>query len=131
MALKDLKASKAQATEKTLEKIIAPFARYDESVQEVVMLPQASALSPTNQILVYLVARKGWRFVVNDPPPEAAKPSDVQAATGLPGGTVRPSLMTLKKKRIVVAREGRYSVPDHNLLHVTSMLSPGESLGDE
>lgn len=60
MALKDLTTSSRQLSEEQIERLVAPFVRYDPDAGAVVLLPQARSLPTRQRVLVYLAALQGW-----------------------------------------------------------------------
>ena len=122
MALKDLIASKASLAEDVIEEIVSEFVRFDPDHKAVVFTPKAHGLSTKARVLIYLVALQGWSFVVDDPVPADAKPSEITEHTGIAGGTLRPVLKELKDRHIIVQRGGRYSVRSVALQAIKSEL---------
>jgi hypothetical protein len=110
VALKDLIVSHAELTEEQIEKIVAPYARYDLVAKSIVLLPSAMTLSNRQRVIVYLVALRGWPFVVSeDAPPTSATPAELERSLQIPGGTLRPILKDLRDARLIEATDGRYS----------------------
>lgn len=109
MALKDLIAEKAALDEAAIERIVTPYVRYDVETQQVTFTPAFAGLSNRAKILVYLIALQGWRFVADNAPAADARPADVEDATGIPGGSLRPTLRLLCENHIVSDKDGRYS----------------------
>lgn len=110
MALKDLVAEKGAVDEAAIERIVKPYVRYDIDAKEIHFAPAFAGLSHKAKILVYLVALQGWRFVVDETMPTAARPADIEAAIGIPGGSLRPILRGLIENYRVAERDRRYSV---------------------
>jgi hypothetical protein len=110
VALKDLVVSHAELTEEQIEKIVADYARYDPTAKSVVLLPSAMDLSNKQRVIVYLVALRGWPFVLTeDTPPTNASPAELERALQIAGGSLRPILKELKDSRLIEATDGRYS----------------------
>jgi len=110
MALKDLVAEKGALDEAAIERIVGPYVRYDIEAQEVTFMPAFASLANKAKILVYLVALQGWKFVTDEPMDADARPSDIEAATGIPGGSLRPTLRGLCDAHLLTERDSRYSV---------------------
>jgi len=125
MALKDLIAEKGALDEVAIERIVSPYVRYDVEAREIHFMPAFAALSNKAKILVYLVALQGWRFVADEAMQVDARPSDIEAATGIPGGSVRPTLSALAESHHLTERDGRYSVRSTSLSVVEAELNGG------
>ena len=110
MALKDLLISHDELTEQQIEELIEPYVRFDPITKAVVLLPSATALSNRQRVIAYLIALRGWPFVLpDDPPPTSCAPAELEAALQIAGGTLRPILKELKDNRLLQVSEGRYS----------------------
>src|SRR5262245_27973629 len=110
MALKDLVVEKGALDEAAIERIVSPYLRYDTDAKEFEFMPAFAALSNKPKVLVYLVGLQGWQFVMEDPMPSDARPADIEAATGIPGGSLRPLLRDLSESHQIFERDSRYSV---------------------
>ena len=130
MALKNHTIDSSKVSEEQIEAIIADRIKYDPKNQKVVLLPNARALSNDKKILLYLVALKGWKFLIEkDAPHEDASPLEITHATGIPGGSVRPILRGLEDRKIIITHKRRYEVPSHNLSSIQSLLSKQDPIG--
>jgi hypothetical protein len=128
MALKDHITDSAKLKEEEIESIIADFLKYDPAHKAVVFLPKTHELSSEKKILLYLVALRGWLFVVKENPPAAdALPREIERVTGVRGGTLRPILRSLAQSKMVDSRKGRYEIPAHNLGRVREAMVNGGS----
>lgn len=110
MALKDLVAEKDALDEAAIERIISAFVRYDVGAKAITFTPTFTGISIKAKILVYLVALRGWKFVLDEVAPNDARPSDIEAATGIPGGSLRPALSSLRDSHLIAEKDSRYSV---------------------
>jgi hypothetical protein len=126
MPLKDLVAEKGALDEAVIERIISPYVRYDIEGKEVHFTAAFSGLSNKAKIFIYLVALQGWQFVTDEPIPSDARPADIVTATGIPGGSVRPTLSALCERHHLFERDGRYSVRGTSLPVIESELRGGE-----
>ncbi|MES2059696.1 MAG: hypothetical protein V4438_01560 [Patescibacteria group bacterium] len=130
MALKNHTIDSSKVSEEQIEAIIADRIKYDPKNQKVVLLPNARTLSNDRKILLYLVALKGWKFLIEkETPHEDASPLEITHATGIPGGSVRPILRGLEDRKIIITHKGRYEVPSHNLSTIQSLLSKQDPIG--
>lgn len=126
MALRDLVAEKGALDEAAIERIVEPYVRYDVDAKEIHFLPAFAGLSNKAKILVYLVALQGWRFVTDEPTPSNARPADIEAVTGIPGGSLRPVLRGLSESHYVSEKDSRYSVRGTSLPVIEAELNGGE-----
>ena len=110
MALKDLVGTKSALAEEAIESIVRGFVTYDEEAVEVVLTPDGARLANRPKVLVYLTALQGWPFVTEKPVAADAKPGDIEKATGITGGSLRPLLKALLEERLLTAPNGRYAV---------------------
>ena len=115
MALKDLVADRSKITEEMIENIITNYVRYDPGTYEIVLTPSGIVLSNDAKVLVVLLAIMGWQYVVDDVRTVATKPVDLEALTGISGGTLRPVLKKLKDAHLLAVLNGSYSVRIANL----------------
>jgi hypothetical protein len=109
MALKDLVGDRSKITEEAIERIVLNYVQYDPTDDVVAFTPAASSLSAKQQVLVYLTALQGWPFVREAAVPTDAKPAEIESATGIPGGTLRPTLRRLAERHLLLEKGGRYS----------------------
>ena len=128
MALKDHTTDSAKLSEEQIEGIISGYIKYDPGRSSVVLLPKARELPAEKRILLFLVALRGWPYLVKDnTPPESAKPAQIVQATNVPGGTVRPTLRALVDANLLSYHHGQYEAPAHNLALIAEMLSGSAS----
>ncbi len=128
MALKDHVTDSAKLREEEIEVIISDLIKYDPANKAIVLLPKAQSLPVEKKILLYLVALRGWHFVVKeDPPATDALPREIERATGVRGGTLRPALRGLVHSRMLDCKNGRYEIPAHNLGRVREAMTSGGS----
>lgn len=125
MALKDLVADASKIDEEAIEAIIANFVRYDPTEAKIVFTSGGTALKNEQRLLVYLVAVLGWKYVVDEPPNPKTKPSDIEIATGISGGTLRPLLKKLKDSHLVSVVNGHYFIQSANFETVRRTVAEG------
>jgi len=120
MALKDLTIDYGKVQEEQIEQIVGSYIRYDERQGLVILGREGRELSVDQKILVYLIARKGWRFFEfkkeEERPAEEARPKEIAEGIFENRSTVRRHLMELKNDGWVhKAVGGGYIVPNHIL----------------
>jgi hypothetical protein len=123
MALKDLVAKKSEIAETVIEGIVSKYVRYYTDTSEIGFTPDGAALSGEKKVLVYLVAIMGWRYVTDEPPAILTKPADLEKALGIPGGTLRPMLKSLKDSHLIAPSGEGYSVREGNLEAIASAIA--------
>jgi len=126
MALKDLVAEKGALDEAAIERIVGPYVRYDVESKEITFMQAFANLSNKAKILVYLVALQGWKFITDDPTASDARPADIEVATGIPGGSLRPTLRGLCDSHVLSERDSRYSVRGTSLPIIETELNGGD-----
>jgi hypothetical protein len=115
MALKDLVASRQQLNEAAIEAIVKDYVRYDPEKEEIILTPAATGLPNKQKLLIYLVALEGWVYLKPELEEASAKPSELESALGIPGGTLRPLLRDLAAARLVRSDGGAYRIVAPNL----------------
>ena len=123
MALKDLVADKSMVAEEIVEKIVAPYVRYDTGAHKIVWTPRARALSNDTRVLVFLVAVLGWQYVLEESQDVATKPADLERELGILGGTLRPILKKLKDSHLLAEVNHHYRVQLANLDSVEAAIA--------
>lgn len=123
MPLKDLVAKKSEIAESVIEAIVSKYVRYYTDTLEVGFTPDSAGLNGENKVLVYLVALLGWRYVTDQPPTVSTKPADLEKALGIPGGSLRPLLKSLKDAHLIAPSAGGYSVREGNLEAIAAAIS--------
>ncbi len=104
-----------------LAELLKPHVRIDPDTGKVFFVPYPPRLNTKQHVLIYLLAKlaisqKNDRF---DP---IATAKEVEDATGLPGGTVRPKLTELFRERVISKSEAGYFVEAANLHKARSIL---------
>ena len=116
-ALEELLVDARQIDRELVATFLKPYLRIDR--RTCVILPQPAWGEVPNEarVLLYLVARKAMRALEMPLDDEAATPLEIERATGIPGGSVRPALKRLLKARLVERELGRgYIVPNYATL---------------
>jgi hypothetical protein len=123
MALKDLVAKKSEIAESVIEGIVSKYVRYYTDTLEIGFTPDGAALSGEKKVLVYLVAILGWRYVTDELPATPTKPADLEKALGIPGGSLRPMLKSLKDSHLIAPSGEGYSVREGNLEAIAAAIA--------
>jgi hypothetical protein len=116
-ALEELVVDARDVDRELVADVLKPYLRIDRATCAI--LPQAGWGEVPNEarVLLYLVARKAMRALNLPISDEAASPLDIERATGIPGGSVRPALKRLLKARLVERQIGAgYIVPNYATL---------------
>jgi len=126
MALKDLVGTKSALAEEAIESIVRGFVTYDEEAHEVVLTPDGMNLGNRAKLLVYLTALQGWPFVTATSVSTDAKPADIEKATGIAGGSLRPLLRQLLEERLLTCHNALYAVRATSFAAISAELAaPG------
>lgn len=107
--------------------IVYPRARLsvDRGVYSIRFTEEGDNLNAREKILTYLLARKALSLKdLERQTNESASPSEIEKATGIAGGTLRPNLRKLADERLLAQEEkgGRYYVPNHALNRIRQIL---------
>ena len=105
--------------------VLLPYLRIERRTCEVIPLPAWDEAPTEVRVLLYLLARRAMRALQLPLGSEAASPVEIERATGIPGGSVRPALKRLLKAR-AVAKQGAtaYIVPNYALERVREYVQP-------
>ena len=112
--LEDLLIDAQEMDQELVAGILSPMLRIDK--QSCTIRPQSAWRNVSNEvrILSYLLARKAMRALHLPLEREEAPPAEIIAATGIPAGSVYPSLKGLYERRPQLVDKdasSRYSVP--------------------
>ncbi|WKZ26095.1 MAG: hypothetical protein QY322_02170 [bacterium] len=112
MALKDLTIDQGQMLEELIESSVSSYIRYDINQKAVIFLPEALRnLSVQKKILIYLLALRGWPYVIESTDiSQEAQPKDIAKAITENGSTVRNNLQSLLKDGLILKSATKYSI---------------------
>jgi hypothetical protein len=108
---------------KILASLIFPFASVNPDTGEVHFKATADDLNAKQKILIFLLSRLALSTRPQTAFSAAASPKEIEKATGLPGGTVRPKLILLVNERIASKNGEGYLVPSANLFRAQKELA--------
>lgn len=116
-ALEELVVDVREVDRDLVATFLKPYLRIDGRSCAIVPMPAWAEVPNEARVLLYLVARKAMSALALPVGVEAASPLDVERATGIPGGSVRPALKKLLKARLVEREVGvGYVVPNYAML---------------
>lgn len=101
------KASFDRETKERLASMLEPFVWLEQESNSIVFKETTKKLNAIQKILVFALARKVVGLI-NDNNLESFSPSEVEGETQIPGGTVRPKLTDLAKKKILIRTGNGY-----------------------
>lgn len=81
-------------------------------------LDQFLKLDTSSKIIAIILAKKAAN-ALKYADTDKISPKEIQALSGLPGGTVRFTLMELRRKMLVNSEKGGYSIPNHAILNLS------------
>ena len=93
-----------------LFKMVSPFAQIKSGSGQVDYKEAADALNAKQKILIYLLCRLAIALKNGANAADPVLPRDIELATDLPGGTVRPRVKMLLDDRIVTRTDAGYAV---------------------
>lgn len=125
MSLKTLVVDIEQITEDILESVLSPYIRYDTSQRVILMTPESRSLDQKKKILIYLLAQKGWKFLLGSSekiPTEGLQPAEIGKRLNL-GDSVRPAIRQLKDLGYVYRQQdGSYIITSSMMQIVIELL---------
>lgn len=105
--------------------LLRPYLRIERQTCEVVPLAPWDAAPNEVRVLLYLLARRAMCALDLPVPRNGASPVEIERATGIPGGSVRPALKRLLKARVVAKQAGiGYIVPNYAMSRVREYIRP-------
>ena len=111
-------------TQERLADLLEPYIWLDPDNNLVVFKDAASSLTSLQRVLVFMLAHKIKNLVKEEMSP-AVTASEVEIGTGLPGGTVRPKLTELAKKKLLVRSGRAYEMASNFMFpEIQAMLRP-------
>jgi hypothetical protein len=127
--LEDLLVDRVQLNEELLRSLLLPYVGIDGERQEIVPKATWVSLSAEQKILILLLARKAMSVLPSIAlQNEGASPKEIEGATGVPGGTLRPKLRNLKGLKVLAQdKDGGYFVPTHALSQMPDWLKEKEA----
>ncbi len=130
VALDELVIDTQELDRELAARLLAPYLRLDRRTGDVVPLPSWDELPTEGRVLLYLLARRAMRALGLPVAGAAATPVEIERATGIPGGSVRPALRRLLKARAVAKSDGAgYIVPNYAMARVQQQVQPWRSRG--
>ena len=122
--LKELMVDTSEIYADILTDILKPFLGIDKT-GDIIFHSSYKDASPDIKIFVYLLGRKAAFHLdlLKEPEGEAATPKFIQERTGMPAGTVNPTLIRLSKNRLLQKDDkSRYFVPNHAIKTIAELI---------
>ena len=120
-ALEELVVDAREIDRDLVATFLKPYLRIDGPTCAILPQEGWGEVSNEARVLLYLVARKAMVALNLGLPQEGASPLDIERATGIPGGSVRPALKRLLKARLVERDLAHgYIVPNYAMLRARS-----------
>jgi DNA-binding transcriptional ArsR family regulator len=116
-ALEELVVDAREIDRELVATFLKPYLRIDGPTCGIIPMPAWGEVPNEARVLLYLVARKAMRALELPIASEGASPQEIERATGIPGGSVRPALKRLLKARLVERQLGTgYIVPNYAMV---------------
>jgi hypothetical protein len=113
MSLKTLVVKEAALTEDLIEKVVTPYCRYTEN-GKIIPNQDFSKLPVKQKILVYLVAKSGLPFVLeNDQVAICADNKELGFFLNVKGDTLRPRLSELREEGYIITESSLHRISNH------------------
>lgn len=111
--LEDLVVDVVELDCELVRTVLLNYIRIDRTTGEVIPLAAWDNTRNEVRIILYLLARRAIHALGLPQPQVAATPREIEQATGIPGGTVRPALQRLRRDRLVSKVENNgYLIPN-------------------
>lgn len=132
MSFEDLLVSADELDAELLSTALKPFVRIERETLRI--RPQAAwrALTVKGKIVAFLLARKAMR-ALGLVKSESCLPGEIIRETGLPAGSVHPSLKVLYESRPQIVdrdSESRYWIPNWGIDEAISVIGGGQDDGE-
>jgi hypothetical protein len=121
--LSKLLVGKEELNRDLLAEALTPYVRISEDPWDVIQLPEFGKLTNAEKILVFLLARKASKSLGSSLEREEASPKEISKMTGINYDSVKPTVSSLFKKRVLQKVNECYYVPNHAILTAQEMLS--------
>ncbi|MEW6276077.1 MAG: hypothetical protein AB1556_13340 [Bacillota bacterium] len=122
--LEDLLFDPNQVDKEVLAEILLPYIGIEKDSGKITFKDEWGKLSNKHKVLVYLLARKALVVMqIVKQEEEAQGPAEIEARTGIKGGSLRPSLMGLRREGLVDQCSEGYFVPAFKLQAIHSQLT--------
>lgn len=127
--LGDIFTDEQEVDPKLLADILRPFVKINPEKKIVIFTTEVgTALPISDKVLLFLVARKALKFK-GKIEAEETSPAEIIKETSLKEGSVHPTLKTLKEKGFLVAKAGKYFIPNYQLVNIKKHFSRKEENG--
>lgn len=127
--LDKLMVTAGEVSRDMLADLLEKWIRLDPQSGAVIPLEAWHTLRPRQSILLFLLGRKA-ATLKNIIEGEGAAPKVIAEATGVPKGTVNPTLRDLVKERLLAQdTEGKYYVPPYAVGKVKDVITGGKNAG--
>jgi len=120
--LEKLLAEVSEINKNLLGEVLAPYVKIGKETGLPIFTPEYARLSNSGKIIVYLLARKAASILRLLNVPEPVTPKEISKATGVAYDSVKPTLSSLARSRIVTREGGQYSFPNHLLLQARELV---------
>ena len=127
--LEELLVNREELDRQLLAEVLLPFVGIDPARKEIVPKEAWSGLNAEGKILIVLLTRKAMYAMPEvGIGVEGLASKEVEVATGVKGGTLRPTLTRMKKKGLI-SQDGqkRYYIPGTSVLAVKSAVRGGSN----
>ena len=116
--LDELVVDEGELNRDLLAGILSPYVRLARTDGRPIFTGEFRRLSASQRTLVYLLARKAAISLQLSSGDASATPKEIADSTGVPHGTIKPVVIELVKKGMLLGEKGRYSVPSHALISI-------------
>ncbi len=121
-SLSKLLVSKEEVNRELLAEVLSPYVKLSKDTSDVIYLPAFGKLTNAEKILVFLLAKKAAKSLGLPVEREEASPTEISRLTGVNYDSVKPTVSSLAKKRVLQKAGDSYFVANHAIFNVKEML---------
>src|SRR5436309_886206 len=121
-ALEGLLTDETEINETLLSQILSQYVKIANRSGLPIFTQDYARLTNAGKILVYLLTRKAAIALGLLNEGEAVTPREISEASGVAYDSVKPTLSSLARARVVSRIDGRYTCPNHILSRATQLI---------
>ena len=125
--LKKLFTDDADINADDFSDLLFPFIKINKSNKSIILLDSTLKHPHKNRVLLFLLGKKAL-FLMGEIETDHVKPKDLIKETGIPRGSVLPTLMQLKENSLVTSDNKGYYVTSYQVSKIKTNKSGARSI---